>query len=147
MGKLPKGSDTKLKGLKCCDHRCYSATFLGLLAMFTLLYAKGGAMLSHKYRQRIIIFENWGFRMDGKIMVANLGSGIEKRHEDIFPYVIGRVNMIAGIPLANYKGGKGQGTHLIGDTTALDDEISLVGFGPDVGIYAVKVIDDHGFRA
>ena len=88
-------------------------------------------------------FDTWEFTRGDGVAVAIIDSGIEDTHEDLYPSVLGGINTVGHDP-SNYLDGNGHGTHVAGTVAALDNEIGVVGVGPEIGLYAVKVLDDYG---
>jgi subtilisin len=79
---------------------------------------------------------DWARKGDN-IKVAVLDSGIAS-HPDL--------NVVGGTTFygSNYDDGLGHGTHVAGTIAALDNSIGVVGVGPNIELYAVKVFSDSG---
>ncbi len=86
-------------------------------------------------------FETWGITRGGGIAVAILDTGIDENHEDL-PGLLGGVNTIDDTHWGS--DGSGHGTHVAGTVAALDNNLGVVGVGPQIGLYAVKVLNDGG---
>ncbi len=86
-------------------------------------------------------FETWDITRGGGIAVAILDTGIDENHEDL-PDLLGGVNTIDETHWGS--DGSGHGTHVAGMVAALDNNLGVVGVGPQIGLYAVKVLNDGG---
>ncbi len=86
-------------------------------------------------------FPTWGTSTGGGIGVAILDTGIDKDHEDL-PKLLGGINTIDNTHWGS--DGSGHGTHVAGTVAALDNNLGVVGVGPEIGLYAVKVLSDGG---
>jgi len=86
-------------------------------------------------------FDTWGITRGGGIAVAILDTGIDENHEDL-PELLGGVNTIDDTHWGS--DGSGHGTHVAGTVAALDNTWGVVGVGPQIGLYAVKVLNDSG---
>ena len=86
-------------------------------------------------------FDTWGITRGGEVSVAILDTGIDENHEDL-PDLLGGENTIDDAHWGS--DGHGHGTHVAGTVAALDNEVGVVGVGPEIGLYAVKVLDDGG---
>jgi len=86
-------------------------------------------------------FETWGITRGGGVAVAILDTGIDENHEDL-PDLLGGVNTIDDTHWGS--DGSGHGTHVAGTVAALDNTWGVVGVGPQIGLYAVKVLNDGG---
>jgi len=84
----------------------------------------------------------WGFNTGSEIKVAILDTGIDLEHPDLMDNIKGNVNMIK--PLKTGNDNNGHGTHVAGIVAAVDNEIGVIGAGPEVSLYAVKVLDNQG---
>ena len=87
------------------------------------------------------LFDTWGITRGNGIAVAILDTGIDENHEDL-PKLSGGVNTIDDTHWGS--DGSGHGTHVAGTVAALDNEVGVVGVGPKIGLYAVKVLSDGG---
>ena len=86
-------------------------------------------------------FETWNISSGKGIAVAILDTGIDENHEDL-PGLLGGVKTVDDTHWG--ADGNGHGTHVAGTVAALDNDLGVVGVGPDVGLYAVKVLNDNG---
>lgn len=87
------------------------------------------------------VFETWDITRGDGIAVAILDTGIDENHEDL-PALLGGVTTVDNTHWGS--DGSGHGTHVAGTVAALDNNIGVVGVGPEIGIYAVKVLSDGG---
>ncbi len=90
--------------------------------------------------ERVEAPQSWSASTGDGISVAVLDTGIDENHEDLT--VTGGVNTIDGTPWGS--DGSGHGTHVAGTIAALDNDRGVVGVAHEVGLYAVKVLDDNG---
>ncbi|MFO7773727.1 MAG: S8 family serine peptidase, partial [Dehalococcoidia bacterium] len=86
-------------------------------------------------------FDTWDISRGDGIAVAVLDTGIDVNHEDL-PALLGGENTIDSTHWGS--DGNGHGTHVAGTVAALDNTWGVVGVGPQVGLYAVKVLDASG---
>jgi subtilisin len=86
-------------------------------------------------------FDTWETSTGLDMTVAVLDTGIDEEHEDL-PELSGGVNTIDDTHWGSDD--SGHGTHVAGTVAALDNELGVVGVTPEVGLYAVKVLDDSG---
>jgi len=85
-------------------------------------------------------FATWADSRGAGIAVAVLDTGIDMNHEDL--NLLGGTNTIDTTHWG--ADGRGHGTHVGGTIAALNNTWGVVGVAPDVGLYAVKVLDDTG---
>ncbi len=85
-------------------------------------------------------FGTWETTTGAGMAVAVLDTGIDENHKDLT--VITGTNTIDDTHWGD--DGHGHGTHVAGTVAALDNDRGVVGVGPDIGLYAVKVLDDGG---
>jgi subtilisin family serine protease len=76
------------------------------------------------------------------IRVAILDTGIDLEHPDLMDNIKGNVNIIK--PKKSGNDNNGHGTHVAGVVAALDNEIGVIGTGPEISLYAVKILDNQG---
>lgn len=76
------------------------------------------------------------------IRVAILDTGIDLDHLDLQNNIKGNVNTIN--PRKSGDDDNGHGTHVAGIVAAVDNTIGVIGVGPEVYLYAVKVLDKNG---
>ncbi len=86
-------------------------------------------------------FDTWGITRGTGIAVAILDTGIDENHEDL-PELLGGVTTVDNTHWGS--DGSGHGTHVAGTVAALDNDLGVVGVGPKIGLYAVKVLSDGG---
>lgn len=84
----------------------------------------------------------WEKTTGSPIKVAILDTGIDLDHPDLEGNIKGNVNLIK--PNKSGDDDKGHGTHVAGIVAALDNDIGVIGIGPDISLYAVKVLDKKG---
>jgi subtilisin family serine protease len=84
----------------------------------------------------------WEKTTGSTIRVAILDTGIDLDHPDLQDNIKGNVNLIK--PNKSGDDDKGHGTHVAGIVAALDNDIGVIGVGPDISLYAVKVLDKKG---
>lgn len=89
---------------------------------------------------RIRAPEAWSISKGRGVKVAVLDSGIDLSHPDL--RVVGGVNQVEGA--RSYDDDRGHGTHVAGIIAALDNRYGVVGAGPSIELYAVKVLDKRG---
>lgn len=77
------------------------------------------------------------------IKVAIIDTGIDLKHPDLAANIKGGVNTINPTKTANDD--NGHGTHVAGTVAALNNSIGVVGAGPMIDLYAVKVLNKKGF--
>lgn len=76
------------------------------------------------------------------IKVAILDTGIDLDHLDLNGNIKGNVNTIN--PRKSGNDDNGHGTHVAGTVAAVDNDIGVIGVGPEIYLYAVKVLDRNG---
>ncbi len=91
---------------------------------------------------RIFAESAWEETTGSTIRVAILDTGIDLDHPDLQGNIKGNVNLIK--PHKSGDDDKGHGTHVAGIVAALNNEIGVVGAGPDISLYAVKVLNKKG---
>lgn len=77
------------------------------------------------------------------IKVAILDTGIDLDHLDLKNNIKGNVNTID--PRKSGNDDNGHGTHVAGIVAAVDNEIGVIGTGPEICLYAVKVLSKTGW--
>ncbi len=80
----------------------------------------------------------------GDIEVAVIDTGADYNHPDLAGNIEWCVSTIGGTLTSNCYDGNGHGTHVIGTIAALLNGQGVVGVAPDVGIYAIKALNDQG---
>jgi len=91
-------------------------------------------------------FGTWENTKGDNIAVAVIDTGIDVNHEDL--KVAGGVRFRTTGPFLRqddkYDDDHGHGTHVAGTIAALDNDLGVVGVGPKIDLYAVKVLDASG---
>lgn len=82
----------------------------------------------------------WPYDTGDGVRVAIVDSGIDLTHSDL--EVVGGVSEVGYT--SSYTDDNGHGTHVAGIVAALDNQIGVVGVGPDIDLYAVKVLNRKG---
>ncbi len=76
------------------------------------------------------------------IRVGIIDTGISNNHPDLLANVKGGVNTIN--PKKNWNDDNGHGSHVAGTVAALNNTIGVVGVGPAIDLYAIKVLGANG---
>jgi subtilisin family serine protease len=76
------------------------------------------------------------------IKVAVIDTGIELAHPDLAANIKGGYNAIS--PLKSANDDNGHGTHVAGIIGAIDNAVGVLGVGPKIDLYAVKVLNRSG---
>lgn len=76
------------------------------------------------------------------IRVGIIDTGISNKHPDLLANVKGGVNTIN--PRKNWNDDNGHGSHVAGIAAALDNDIGVIGVGPAINLYAIKVLGASG---
>lgn len=84
----------------------------------------------------------WGITTGDPVKVAIVDTGIDLKHPDLQANIKGGYNAINPRKTANDD--NGHGTHVAGTVAALDNEAGVIGVGPKIDIYAVKVLNAAG---
>ncbi len=84
----------------------------------------------------------WDTTRGTTIKVAILDTGIDLDHLDLQNNIKGNVNFIN--PRKSGNDDNGHGTHVAGIVAAVDNDIGVIGAGPEISLYAVKVLDRKG---
>jgi len=84
----------------------------------------------------------WGITTGDPVKVAIIDTGIDLTHPDLKDNIKGGYNAINSRESANDD--NGHGTHVAGIIAAIDNEIGVIGVGPKIDLYAVKVLDRNG---
>ncbi len=84
----------------------------------------------------------WSINSTSIVKVAILDTGIDLDHPDLIGNVVNGTNVIMSRKTANDD--NGHGTHVAGIIAAVDNEIGVIGVGPNLEVYAVKVLDRRG---
>ena len=84
----------------------------------------------------------WGITTGDPIKVAIVDTGIDVKHPDLKDNLKGGVSTVGYT--SSYNDDNGHGTHVAGIAAAIDNEIGVIGVGPQIDLYAVKVLDRRG---
>lgn len=84
----------------------------------------------------------WGTTTADPIKVAIIDTGIDVKHPDLKDNFKGGVSTVWYT--TSYNDDNGHGTHVAGIAAAIDNEIGVIGVGPKIDLYAVKVLDRRG---
>jgi subtilisin family serine protease len=84
----------------------------------------------------------WGITTADPIKVAIIDTGIDLTHPDLSGNIKGGYNAIH--PTKSPNDDNGHGTHVAGITAAIDNDIGVIGVGPNIDLYAVKVLSRTG---
>ncbi len=85
---------------------------------------------------------SWGISTGNPVKVAVIDTGIDLQHPDLIANIKGGYNAIRPGRTANDD--NGHGTHVAGIVAAVDNTIGVVGVGPKIDLYAVKVLNAAG---
>jgi subtilisin len=92
--------------------------------------------------QRIYADLVWEVTTGSMVKVAILDTGIDLNHPDLWRNIKGGINTLR--PRKSANDDNGHGTHLAGTVAAIDNDFGVIGVGPEVCLYAVKVLDKKG---
>jgi len=92
--------------------------------------------------ERIFADLAWSKSKGNGIKVAILDTGIDLDHPDLQSNIKGNSNFIK--PKKGGDDDNGHGTHVAGITAAVDNDICVIGTGPEISLYAIKVLDKKG---
>lgn len=84
----------------------------------------------------------WSNNTGDSVKVAVVDTGISTGHPDLAANLKGGASFVSYT--TNYNDDNGHGSHVAGIIAALDNEIGVVGVGPKIDLYAVKVLDRKG---
>ena len=84
----------------------------------------------------------WDTTTADTIKVAVVDTGIDLSHPDLKDNIKGGYNAIS--PLKSANDDNGHGTHVAGIIGAIDNTIGVIGVGPQIDLYGVKVLDRRG---
>jgi len=76
------------------------------------------------------------------IKVGIIDTGISNKHPDLLSNIKGGVNTIN--PLKSWNDDNGHGSHVAGIVAAVDNDIGVIGVGPKIDLYAIKVLNADG---
>jgi len=92
--------------------------------------------------QRIYADLVWEVTTGSMVKVAILDTGIDLNHPDLWRNIKGGINTLR--PRKSANDDNGHGTHLAGTIAAIDNNFGVIGVGPEIHLYAVKVLDKKG---
>ena len=84
----------------------------------------------------------WGITTGDPIRVAIVDTGIDVKHPDLIDNLKSGVSTVQYT--TSYNDDNGHGTHVAGIAAAVDNTIGVIGVGPQIDLYAVKVLDRRG---
>lgn len=84
----------------------------------------------------------WGTTTGDPIRVGVIDTGIDLTHPDLTNNIKGGYNAI--YPWRSANDDNGHGTHVSGIIAAANNSIGVVGVGPQIDLYAIKVLDRNG---
>lgn len=76
------------------------------------------------------------------IKIGIIDTGISKDHSDLTANIKGGINTIN--PAKSWNDDNGHGSHVAGIVAALNNTIGVIGTGPAVDLYAIKVLNRNG---
>lgn len=76
------------------------------------------------------------------VKVGIVDTGVDLAHSDLASNIKGNVNTIN--PLKSGNDDNGHGTHVAGISAAVDNTTGVIGVGPEIYLYAVKVLGKNG---
>lgn len=92
--------------------------------------------------QRIKADQVWEISTADPIKVGIIDTGIQLNHPDLAANIKGGYNAIN--PIKSPNDDNGHGTHVAGIVAAVDNEIGVIGVGPNIDLYAYKVLNRNG---
>ena len=84
----------------------------------------------------------WASTTADSVKVAVIDTGVDLDHPDLTGNIKGGVNTIQS--WKNADDDNGHGSHVAGIIAALNNSVGVVGMGPQIDIYAVKVLNKNG---
>ena len=84
----------------------------------------------------------WATTTANPIKVAIIDTGIDVKHPDLKDNIKGGVSTVWYT--TSYNDDNGHGSHVAGIAAALDNTIGVIGVGPQIDLYSVKVLDRRG---
>lgn len=76
------------------------------------------------------------------VKVGIIDTGISEKHPDLIANLKGGVNTIN--PRKSWNDDNGHGSHVAGIVAAVDNDIGVIGVGPAIDLYAIKVLNANG---
>lgn len=84
----------------------------------------------------------WASTSADLVKVGVIDTGIDTKHPDLKDNIKGGVSAVAYT--SSYTDDNGHGTHVAGIIAATDNSFGVVGVGPQIDLYSVKVLDKRG---
>lgn len=84
----------------------------------------------------------WASSTADLINVGIIDTGISNNHPDLLANVKGGINTIQ--PRKSWNDDNGHGSHVAGIVGALNNSVGVVGAGPAINLYAIKVLNSSG---
>jgi subtilisin family serine protease len=85
---------------------------------------------------------SWTISTGDPVKVGVIDTGIDLKHPDLQANIKGGFNAIN--PLKSANDDNGHGTHVAGIIAALNNSIGVIGVGPNIDLYAIKVLNASG---
>lgn len=85
---------------------------------------------------------SWGISTGDPVKVGIIDTGIDLSHPDLKNNIKGGYNAIN--PRKSPNDDNGHGTHVAGIVAALNNNVGVVGVGPNIDLYAIKVLGASG---
>jgi subtilisin family serine protease len=85
---------------------------------------------------------SWSLSKGNCIKVAVIDTGIDLTHPDLKDNIAGGVSFVSYTTSPNDD--NGHGTHVAGIIGAADNDIGVIGVGPEIDLFAVKVLNRKG---
>jgi subtilisin len=85
---------------------------------------------------------SWAISTGDPVKVGVIDTGIDLKHPDLQANIKGGYNAIN--PLKSANDDNGHGTHVAGIIAALNNSIGVIGVGPNIDLYAIKVLNANG---
>jgi subtilisin len=92
--------------------------------------------------ERVGATSSWGISTGDPVKVGVIDTGIDLSHPDLKANIKGGYNAI--YPGKSPNDDNGHGTHVAGIIAALNNSIGVVGVGPKIDLYAIKVLNASG---
>ncbi len=84
----------------------------------------------------------WASTTADLVKVGIIDTGISNTHPDLLANIKGGVNTIN--PRKSWSDDNGHGSHVAGIVAALNNSVGVVGVGPAIDLYAIKVLNSSG---
>jgi len=84
----------------------------------------------------------WATTSGDLVKVAIIDTGIDTKHPDLQANIKGGASTVSYT--GSYNDDNGHGTHVAGIAAALENAFGVIGVGPQIDLYAVKVLDRRG---